>query len=119
MRIVQVIHVKGEESIEEAIKIHEKVYSILLDSGNPKAVVKTLGGTGNTHNWEISRQIVQAVKVPVFFAGGLNSSNVTDAINIVKPIAVDVCSGVRTNGILDDGKLLSFIAAVRGAENHV
>lgn len=119
LKIVQVIHVMGEESIAEAIKVHKKVDSLLLDSGNPKATIKTLGGTGNTHNWEISKQIVQAVTVPVFLAGGLNHLNVAGAIEIVRPFGIDVCSGVRTNSLLDEQKLKMFINAIRAAENHL
>jgi len=115
LRIVQVIHVTGRESIEQALQVQEHVDAILLDSGNPKLAVKTLGGTGNTHDWEISRELVASVNVPVFLAGGLNAENVEEAIRTVKPFAVDVCSGVRTNGKLDEQKLRSFIAAVRSA----
>lgn len=112
LRIVQVIHVTGEESVEQAIKIQELADAILLDSGNPKATVKTLGGTGNTHNWSISRKIVETVTIPVFLAGGLHSNNVAEAIAVVQPFGVDVCSGVRTEGMLDPGKLKSFMNAV-------
>jgi phosphoribosylanthranilate isomerase len=112
LKIVQVIHVTGEESIEQAIRTSADVDSLLLDSGTPKAAIKTLGGTGNVHDWEISREIVRNVKVPVFLAGGLNALNVRRAIEIVNPFGVDVCSGVRTNGLLDAGKLKNFIAAV-------
>jgi phosphoribosylanthranilate isomerase len=112
LKIVQVIHVTGEESIEQAIRISPEVDALLLDSGTPKAVIKTLGGTGNIHDWEISREIVQSVKAPVFLAGGLNALNVRRAIEEVNPFGVDVCSGVRTNGLLDAGKLKNFIAAV-------
>src|SRR5258705_7078338 len=76
LRIVQVIHVTGEESIEQALQINKFVDTILLDSGNPKALIKTLGGTGNTHNWSISKKIVESVNIPVFLAGGLHSNNV-------------------------------------------
>ena len=110
--IVQVIHVKGEESVDEALKVHEMIDAILLDSGNPQAAVKTLGGTGNTHNWAISRKIVESVKVPVFLAGGLHAGNVQQAINEVKPFGVDICSGVRTNGGLDPEKLTAFMNAI-------
>ena len=112
LRIVQVIHVTGEESIKQAMNIEQYVDAILLDSGNPKASVKTLGGTGNTHNWEISKNLVQQVKAPVFLAGGLNSNNVREAIDKVNPFGVDVCSGVRTNGLLDKEKLKSFVSAI-------
>ena len=110
LKIVQVIHVTGNESIEQALQIQEYVDYILLDSGNPKAVIKTLGGTGNTHNWLISRELVKAVNVPVFLAGGLNAGNVREAIQTVQPFGVDICSGVRTEGKLHKQKLADFIA---------
>ena len=70
IRIVQVIHVIGEESLLEAQQIAPQVDALLLDSGNPNLEVKVLGGTGRTHNWEISREIVRSVATPVFLAGG-------------------------------------------------
>lgn len=114
VNIVQVIHVTGEESIGQARSVQEYVDFILLDSGNPKAAIKTLGGTGNTHNWEISRKLVNEVNRPVFLAGGLNAGNVREAIELVKPYGVDICNGVRTEGKLDEGKLRTFVRAVRG-----
>ncbi len=113
LKIVQVIHVADERSVEEARRLSLFVDAILLDSGNPKGAIKTLGGTGNTHNWEISARLVQAVDIPVFLAGGLNAGNVRSAIEIVKPFGVDVCNGVRTDGDLDTLKLAAFIAAVK------
>ena len=112
LKIVQVIHVTGEESIDEAVRISPSVDALLLDSGNPKAAVKTLGGTGNVHNWDLSREIVKAVDIPVFLAGGLHANNVRQAIETVRPFAVDICSGVRTEGRLDPNKLEAFIKAV-------
>ncbi|HEY6062899.1 MAG TPA: phosphoribosylanthranilate isomerase [Chitinophagaceae bacterium] len=117
LRIVQVIHVTGEESIEQAVKIQELADTILLDSGDPGAAIKILGGTGNIHNWSISRKIVELVPIPVFLAGGLNHNNVAEAINIVQPFGVDICSGVRTEGRLDPGKLKSFMLAVNNVQN--
>lgn len=113
LRIVQVIHVTGEESIGQALRVHQQVDAILLDSGNPKAAIKTLGGTGNTHNWLVSYELVKEVSVPVFLAGGLHAGNVQEAIDMVKPFGVDVCSGVRSNGKLDLQKLSAFIKAVK------
>lgn len=107
--IVQVIHVGGEESVEEALEVSEYVDGILLDSGNQNLPVKELGGTGRTHNWDISRQIVEKVGKPVFLAGGLSPSNIRSALEIVKPYGVDICSGVRTDGNLDEIKLDNFI----------
>lgn len=112
LKIVQVIHVTGDESIEQALQVQEYIDYILLDSGNPKAAIKTLGGTGNTHNWSISRELVKAVSVPVFLAGGLNAGNVQEAIQTVQPFGVDICSGVRTEGKLHTQKLADFISAV-------
>ena len=112
LKIVQVIHVTGEESIDEAVRISPNVDALLLDSGNPKASIKTLGGTGNVHNWDLSREIVKAVDIPVFLAGGLHANNVRQAIETVRPFAVDICSGVRTEGRLDPDKLEAFIKAV-------
>jgi phosphoribosylanthranilate isomerase len=77
--------------------------------------VVELGGTGRTHNWDVSRRIVEAVEVPVILAGGLNPGNVVEAVRHVKPYAVDVCSGVRTWGCLDSDKLQSFMSRVRGS----
>ncbi|HMK27216.1 MAG TPA: phosphoribosylanthranilate isomerase [Chitinophagaceae bacterium] len=117
LRIVQVIHVTGEESIAQALQVNEFVDVILLDSGDPKGKIKTLGGTGNTHNWNISKKIVELVSIPVFLAGGLHSDNVAEAIAAVLPFGVDVCSGVRTDGRLDPIKLNSFMRAVHSVQN--
>lgn len=113
VNIVQVIHVSGEESLSEAIENSYTVDALLLDSGNQKSTVKELGGTGRTHNWDISRKIVETVKVPVYLAGGLNPGNIEEAIKIVKPFGVDICSGVRTNGKLDGEKLSDYIKRVK------
>ncbi len=113
--LVQVIHVTGEESIVEAITVSEFVDAILLDSGNPSLAVKELGGTGRTHDWSISKKIVEAVDIPIYLAGGLKAENVAEAIQQVQPFGVDLCSGVRTNGKLDEGKLKRFFEQVNSA----
>jgi len=112
IRLVQVIHITGNESIEEALSVWADVDALLLDSGNPSAEVKGLGGTGRTHSWSISSEIRASVAIPVFLAGGLTPDNVQEAIRQVGPYAVDVCSGVRTNGKLDAEKLSRFFSAV-------
>ena len=114
VKLVQVIHVLDERSIDEALKISERVDALLLDSGNPTLAVKELGGTGRTHNWSLSRKIVEQSKVPVFLAGGLNAGNVREAIEIVHPFGVDICSGVRTDEKLDQKKLEAFFRSVWG-----
>jgi phosphoribosylanthranilate isomerase len=113
IKIVQVIHVSGEESIHEAVEVSKHVDALLLDSGNQKLDIKELGGTGRTHNWSISRKIVEVVSVPVFLAGGLNAENVGNAVQQVHPFGVDICSGVRTNGKLDEQKLKSFFVNLK------
>ncbi|MFA6468865.1 MAG: phosphoribosylanthranilate isomerase [Bacteroidota bacterium] len=112
--IVQVIHVIGESSREEAKAIAPFVDMILLDSGNPNLAVKELGGTGRRHDWGVSQKIIDAVSVPVFLAGGLNAGNVREAIERVAPYGIDLCSGVRTNGKLDEEKLRDFFLHVNG-----
>ena len=116
IKIVQVIHVTDEDSFHEAMEVSRYVDAILLDSGNQKLEVKELGGTGRTHDWQISRKIRESIQVPMFLAGGLNSNNVADAIAQVNPFGVDVCSGVRTNGKLDEQKLKSFFEQIRKAD---
>ena len=109
IRLVQVIHVGGEESIDEARAVAPYVDALLLDSGNQKLAVKELGGTGRVHDWRISRRIRDAVRVPLFLAGGLNAGNVAGAIAAVEPHGIDVCSGVRAEGRLDAAKLRAFM----------
>ena len=109
IRLVQVIHVQGEESIEEALKVASEVDALLLDSGNQHLAVKVLGGTGRPHDWSISARIVERVNKPVFLAGGLNEENVGEAVEKVRPFGLDVCSGVRTNNRLDEFKVAAFV----------
>ena len=115
--LVQVIHVNGLEAIDEALAAAPFVNAILLDSGNQKLPVKELGGTGRTHDWSVSRKIRERLDVPVFLAGGLNANNVAEAIMEVRPFGVDVCSGVRSDGKLDEVKLSNFFGSIRRTTN--
>lgn len=111
--IVQVIHVAGEASFDEACRAAEQgVNALLLDSGNQSLAVKELGGTGRVHDWRLSARIREAVGVPVFLAGGMRIDNVAEAIRTVRPFGLDLCTGVRTNGRLDLAKLESFFETV-------
>jgi phosphoribosylanthranilate isomerase len=112
--LVQVIHVRGPEALEEARAVAPYVNAILLDSGNPDLPIKELGGTGRVHDWSISRMIREAVDIPIYLAGGLNANNVQEAIQQVGPFGLDLCSGVRTNGHLDEKKLARFVKRVNG-----
>jgi phosphoribosylanthranilate isomerase len=113
--LVQVIHVRGEESVREALDAAPHVNALLLDSGNPSLAVKELGGTGRTHDWRSSRAIVESSPVAVYLAGGLNASNVGEAIRQVRPFGVDLCSGIRVDGKLSEEKLAAFCRAVAEA----
>ena len=73
---------------------------ILLDSGS---------GTGEVFDWELIRNI----KRPFFLAGGLNPDNVKNAVLSLSPFAVDVSSGIETDGVKDDYKMTKFVRAVR------
>jgi phosphoribosylanthranilate isomerase len=119
IKIVQVIHVTGPQSIDEAVAVAPSVDAILLDSGNPALGVKELGGTGRSHDWSLSRQIREQLNIPIFLAGGLNPGNVGQAMQAVVPFGLDLCSGVRTDGKLDPQKLRAFFAAVQSAEKHL
>ena len=111
--IVQVVHVVGEASLEQARTAATAAHGLLLDSGNPSLEVKELGGTGRTHDWALSRRIRDAVGAPVFLAGGLTPDNVADAVRRVRPFGVDVCSGLRTDGALDTVKLARFVRELK------
>jgi phosphoribosylanthranilate isomerase len=101
VKIVQVIHVIDDSSVESAVRISEFADALLLDSGNPGLPVKELGGTGRTHDWKLSRRIRIAARCPVFLAGGLKPENVRRAVDEVEPFGLDLCSGIRREGRLD------------------
>jgi len=108
VRRVQVIHVEDESALELVHEYASFVHAFLLDSGRPSAAIAELGGTGRTHDWQISAEFVRRSPKPVFLAGGLKPNNVADAVRAVRPFGIDVCSGLRTNGTLDPEKVASF-----------
>ena len=113
IKIVQVIHVIGENSLKEAESISPYIDALLLDSGNPNLQIKELGGTGRIHDWSVSKLICENVNKPVFLAGGLNPDNIEEAVQTVHPYGVDVCTGLRSNSFLNEDKLKSFISKIR------
>lgn len=115
IKLVQVIHVTGPDSVEDALEVAPEVDALLLDSGNPKLAVKELGGTGRRHDWQLSREIRERSPVPVFLAGGLGPHNVREAIEVVGPYGLDLCNGLRTEGRLDPRKLEAFMREVRAS----
>ncbi len=111
-KLVQVIHVEDVSAYDLAGDYARYADALLLDSGRPTATTAELGGTGRTHDWSISRRIVAAIDRPVFLAGGLTPDNVGEAIEAVRPFGVDLCSGIRIDDRLDEGKLAKFVSAV-------
>ncbi len=112
VQLVQVIHVLDEKAVQEAIEISEWVDAILLDSGNPNLSTKVLGGTGKTHNWDLSKKIRENISIPTYLAGGINKGNIRKAIDHMQPFGIDLCSSVRTNGQLDESKLEELFKAL-------
>lgn len=107
--IVQVIHVVDDDSLEQARSAALTADALLLDSGDPTKALKELGGTGRTHDWSLSRKIRDGVDIPIYLAGGLTPNNVAEAVRQVRPFGVDVCTGLRSNGDLDEEKLTRFV----------
>jgi phosphoribosylanthranilate isomerase len=115
--IIKTIHVSNTNTPEEIaseIAIGYKLLSrqdliCLLDS----RVGDAYGGTGQTFDWELAKEI--SAKFHIIIAGGLNSNNVSRMVKKIQPWGVDVSSGVETNGQKDTAKIKAFIEAVRAA----
>jgi len=113
---LQVIHVEGPEALALIPVYVDLVDAFLLDSG--KAGTDELGGTGRTHDWSVSAEFVTRSGKPVYLAGGLTPSNVAEAVRMVQPYGVDLCSGLREGGpfgALNSDKLAAFMTALEEA----
>ena len=108
------IHVEDETALSLIERYEPFVHAFPLDSGRPDATIAELGGTGRAHDWKISSEIMRRCSKPVYLAGGLNPGNVGEAIAIVAPFGVDLCSGVRSNDSLDEDLLRQFTSRVWG-----
>lgn len=106
-----VISVVDSNAVEEALRFSHTADALLLDS---KVNHRQGGGTGLTHDWSISRRIVDASPLPVWLAGGLSPENVVEAIRTVSPYGVDVCSSLRPNRHLDAERLKRFVKNASG-----
>lgn len=106
--VIRAVDVDTERTID-AIERHAD--AILLDSADDQGA----GGTGRVHDWERASQIVEQTATPVVLAGGLTPQNVAEAVERVAPFAVDVASGVESNGGKDEPAVRSFVTAARGA----
>lgn len=97
------------DNIREIRDLSTAADAVLLDTFKDGQ----LGGTGVAHDWNMSASIARDIKVPIILAGGLNPINVAEAIKTVRPYAVDVSSGVETEGRKDLKKVAAFVKAVR------
>ncbi len=109
--VLQAIHVRPETTGDDVIEtaVPGAAAGIMLDTGSAQA----RGGTGETFDWAVASE-VQA-RLPVMLAGGLSPENVGEAITAVEPWAVDVSTGVETEGRKDIEKVRAFTRAVKGA----
>ncbi|MBR1823269.1 MAG: phosphoribosylanthranilate isomerase [Ruminococcus sp.] len=98
IKVIRAFQVKSEADIEAAEKSPADL--VLLDSGK---------GSGETFDWSLIKQMSR----PYFLAGGLDPKNVKQAIEALHPFAVDVSSGIETNGVKDCNKMMEFAYAVR------
>jgi phosphoribosylanthranilate isomerase len=113
-KVIGKISLQDERALKRARQIESSVDAIVLDSIDP--ATDRVGGTGITHDWSISAEIAANCRVPVVLAGGLTPENVAKAIQIVRPSAVDVNSGVeRSDGRKSEARISRFIEAVRAA----
>jgi phosphoribosylanthranilate isomerase len=106
---MKAIRVRSAEDIHRAVQQYPDTKALLLD-----AYVENLpGGTGQAFDW----RLIPELSIPWVLAGGLNANNVADAVNQVKPFAVDVSGGVEASkGIKDVQKIKDFISEVRNVE---
>lgn len=116
LKLIRAVNVVGPESVAVARSWERKVDAILLDTFDPATGRR--GATGKVHDWNISREIVASVRVPVILAGGLHAENVAQAIRTVRPWAVDTHTGVEDEqGRRDIRRLERFVRAVRVASD--
>jgi len=101
-------------ALEQALLLSESVDALLLDTYR----AGKFGGTGEVHDWSVSARVVQRLDLPVILAGGLHPGNVRQAVETVRPYAVDVSSGVETDGHKDPSKVRSFIQEVRRCQTN-
>ncbi len=113
-KIIGKVSVQDETAITRMREIENFVDAMVLDSIDSST--NRVGGTGLTHDWTISAQIVNNSRVPIILAGGLTPDNVKQAITLVRPWAVDVHSGVETpDGQKNQGQIALFLKEVFSA----
>ena len=109
IELVRLIHVSSDGNICTDYKKMKYVDYYLLDSFNLST--NQVGGTGLTHDWNKSKELIKLLDKPTFLAGGLNPDNVVDAIKTVLPYRVDVNSGCKNEfGKKDREKVIEFVS---------
>jgi len=93
LKLIRAVHVTGPEAVAQARSLARHVDALILDTVDP--TTGRHGATGKTHDWSISRRIVEEVSAPVILAGGLTADNVAAAVAAVRPWGVDVHTGVE------------------------
>ena len=112
MKLVQVIHVTGPESVDEALAARRSSIRCCSIPAIRGSRSRNWAAPGRVHDWTHSRRICEASAIPVLLAGGLNPGNARAALEQVRPAGLDVCSGLRLNGRLDGGLLHAFFHAI-------
>ena len=107
IKLVRLIHISTDGQIATNISKMKYADFYLLDSFNLKT--NQVGGTGFTHDWNKSRELITKLNKPTFLAGGLNPDNVKIAINQTNPYGVDVNSGCKVDGKKNAEKVLKFV----------
>ncbi|GAB4337535.1 MAG: hypothetical protein Kow0010_25700 [Dehalococcoidia bacterium] len=112
LKVILPVHITGPEAIDCAAEVESLCDAIILDTRDPKS--GRTGATGLTHDWSVSAEIVRRCSRPVILAGGLTPENVAEAIEAVRPWAVDVHTGVeRPDGTTDHDRVRAFVKAAR------
>lgn len=117
-RVTKAVHVTGPDAIDEARSFLDVCDALHLDSRTSDR----LGGTGEPHDWAVSREIVRLAQElagkPVVLSGGLRPSNLRRAIETVTPYAVDVNSGIESdNGDKEPALANDFVSLARSIES--
>jgi phosphoribosylanthranilate isomerase len=117
LKIFKSVSVISADSVAYPEAFEKLVDGFVLDSVN--LATNQIGGTGKTHDWSVSRQIVICYpEVSIILAGGLNSENVRSAIESVRPFGVDVNSGTKAaDGFKDPRKMEAFIIQAKHEQN--
>jgi phosphoribosylanthranilate isomerase len=118
LRIVQVVHIESDASVDWGLEAAATAHMLLLDSGSFAGPVKELGGTGRVHDWSLSARLVAASPVPCLLAGGIGAHNAGSALAALRPFGLDLCSSVRTGDLLDHAKLAALQTAAFDPSAH-